>query len=161
MQIPEDEHQDYLWCKHLRTHTGIIHGAKSSRMSVGFSYGESPKGNHWDFLPHKIPKDEGWDYPWCELPRTMAVPADTSHPPAGPLKPSQPQHQGMCFPPSSSSIPWRRSACIHAPGKLHNFPQSCRHRIWFCVHPAQPGRAGLGAAAPAEVCPLHKGHRAP
>lgn len=66
--------------------------------------GLTPKGNHlWDFVLHKIPKDEGWDYPWCKLLRMMDAPADTLQSPEEPLEPCRallpppalPWHQGM------------------------------------------------------------------
>lgn len=131
----------------LRHVLGLSTVQKSSRMSAGFDCGETLKGNHQDLLPHKIPKDEGWDYPWSKLLRMMAAPADfaLSSRTLGALRaplppPALPWHRG-CFPPSSPSIPWKRAVCIHAPGKLHNFPQGCMYRIIFCVHPAQPGLA--------------------
>lgn len=112
---------------------------KSSRMSLGFN----PKGNYpWDFLPHKIPEDEGWDYPWCKLLRMMAAPAGTLDSPAEPLEPCRaplpapalPWHQGM-FPTHFTQHSLEMSCVYPHSWKTSQLPQGCRHRIWFCVHP--------------------------
>lgn len=123
---------------------------KSSRMNFGFNYGETPKGNHRDFLPQnpqgwrlglpvvQTPEDDGCSSRLCTLQQDPWSPRSPAGLCSFPLP--CPGTRG-CFPPSSPSIPWKRALRVRAPGKLHNFPQGCRHRIWFCVHPAQPGLA--------------------
>lgn len=139
---------------------------KSSRMRVGFNYGETPKGNHRDFLPHKIPEDKGWDYSWCKLLRTMAAPADTLHSPAGPLDPSQPCRALLPLP----ALPWHQGM-FPTRFTRHSLEKSCMSPCSWKTSPLPPGlqaqdmvlcpssTARPGTAAPAEVCPLRKGHR--
>lgn len=70
-------------CQHLRTRAGVISGAKSSRMSVGFNHSENSQGQNSGIIC--CAKSPG-----CKPPRTSAGAADTSHPPACPFVPSPP-----------------------------------------------------------------------
>ncbi|XP_038008657.1 uncharacterized protein LOC119707556 isoform X2 [Motacilla alba alba] len=132
-------------------------------MSVGFNNGETPEGSHlWDFLPDKIPEDEGWDYPWCKLLRMMAAPADTLHSPAGPLEPmlslpALPWHQGM-FPIQFTQHSLEKSCVYPHSWKTSQLPPGLQARdLALCpsstARPSQAWHCSL-----AEVCPLRKGH---
>lgn len=123
--------------------------------------GLTPKGNHlWDFLPHKIPEDEGSDHPWCKLLRMMAAPAGILDSPAEPLEPCRaplpppalPWHQGMF--PTQFTQHSLENECIHAPGKLHSFRRAAGTGYGFVS--IQHGQAWPCSLA--EVCPLRKGH---
>lgn len=111
---------------------------------------------------HKIPKEEGWDYPWCKLLRMMAAPADFASP-AGPLEPSQPcralllppalpWHQGM-FPTQFTQHSLEKSSACPCSWKTSQLPPGLQAQD-MVLCPSSTARPGT--AAPAEVCPLRK-----
>lgn len=81
----------------------------------------TPKGKHlWDFLPRKIPEDEGWDYSWCKLLSMMIAPAGTLDSPAELLEPSQPC-RALLPPPA---LPWHQGM-FPTQFTQHSLEKSC------------------------------------